>query len=245
MAAKTKNSRSRSRWVLVGIGIVVVALIGAGSYAAFIIAAGSGEASQDIGEVAAQLDTVEGQALYRIQSETSEANFYIDEVLSGNEITVVGTTSDVGGDIRVDFSNPANSEIGEIVINARTLETDNNNRNRALRTAILNSARDEFEFITFVPTALDGLPQDAITAGTELDFQITGDLTIMDTTTEVTFDAIVLLEEDNTLSGTATLTAPYADLGVSIPFLPPIVGSVSDDVTLELVFSAISVEETE
>lgn len=241
MAQQTKRSGSPLRWVL--IGIVVLILVGTGGYAAFIIAAGSGEASQDISEVAEQLDSAEGATLYRIQSDRSSANFYIEEVLNGADFTVEGTTSDVAGDIRVDLGNPSNSEIGEIVINARTLATESSMRDRALRSAILNSAQDEFEFIIFVPTSLSGLPETAIEADTEIEFQITGDLTIMETTTEVTFDATVTLTDDNKVSGTAILVAPYADLGVSIPFMPPQVASVEDDVTLELVFVATAVEE--
>lgn len=240
MTEKAKNSRSPLRILL--IVVAVVAILAVGGYAAFLLAAGSGEASQDVAQVAQQLDALPDQNLYRIQQDASVANFYIDEILNGEDFTVVGTTNDVAGDIRVDFATPANSEVGEIVINARTLQTDNTNRDRALRTAILNSAQDPFEFITFAPTALAGLPEEAVSLGDELTFQITGDLTVMDTTTAVTFDATVQLREDETLSGTATLTVPYADLGVSIPFLPPIVASVSDEVTLEIVFVAAPVE---
>src|SRR5690606_26035007 len=101
----------------------------------------------------------EGATVYRIVPEASEVRFVIDEVLRGSPYTVVGTTSEVAGDIAVDTTTPSNTEVGTIRVNARTLTTDSDQRNRALRSFILKSADDAYEFVEFQPTALEGLPE--------------------------------------------------------------------------------------
>ena len=91
---------------------------------------------------------------FKIVSAESLASFTLEEDLRGVRTTVIGSTNEVGGSIMVDLANPAASSIGAIVINARTLETDNSFRNRALRSQILRSAQDEHEFIIFEPREL-------------------------------------------------------------------------------------------
>ena len=81
----------------------------------------------------------------------SQATFTLQEDLRGARTTVVGATSEIGGNIMVNLTDPSASSIGTILINARTLETDNSFRNRALRSQILKSAQDAHEFIVFEP----------------------------------------------------------------------------------------------
>ena len=92
---------------------------------------------------------------------------------------MVGVTDQVAGAIQIDLENPANSQVGVIQINARTLVTDSDRRNRAMQNQILETG--SYEFITFSPTAITGMP-DTITLGESYAFQITGDLTIRDIT---------------------------------------------------------------
>ena len=47
--------------------------------------------------------------LYRITPEESEVRYIIDEVKRGQPTTVVGTTNQVAGDIRLDLNNPAHT----------------------------------------------------------------------------------------------------------------------------------------
>ncbi|MDX1993532.1 MAG: YceI family protein, partial [bacterium] len=127
------------------------------------------------------------RSLFRIVPEESRVSFFIDEDLFGNRVTVEGTTDQVAGDIIVDFGNPAASQLGTIRTNARTLATDNEFRNQALRARILQSSQDAYEFIEFVPTAITGLPA-TVTTGQEITFQVVGDLTVRGATRTVTFD---------------------------------------------------------
>lgn len=182
------------------------------------------------------------ETLYRINAEQSEARFIIDEVLFGNPKTVVGVTSDVAGDLIVNFSDPSASTVGQIAVSARTLTTDNNQRNQALRGRILQSSTDEFEFITFVPTAINGLPAEPVAEGESIEFEIVGDLTVRGTTNEVTFNTTLTLQPDNTLNGLAVTTILYPDFGITVQ-APPSVSNISEEVILELEFTAVEVDE--
>ena len=175
---------------------------------------------------------------FAIVSDGTEARFVINEVLMGNDKTVVGVTSDVSGEIRLDPADPAASEIGPITINARDLTTDADRRNGAIRRFILQSDRDENQYITFTPTSIDGMP-DAVTVGEPFEFQVTGDLTIRDVTRPETFDLSVTPASDIEISGSATTTVLYPEYGLSIPEVPSVTG-VEDEVRLEFDFTAVA-----
>jgi polyisoprenoid-binding protein YceI len=181
-----------------------------------------------------------GRTLYRIDSANSQASFTLQEDLRGSRIDVVGTTNEVAGDIILDFANPAASQIGTIRINARALETDQDMRNRAIRSRILQSSSDEYEFIEFVPTAITGLP-DSINVGETHTFEITGNLTLVGQTREVTFTAEATLASESQLNGTAITTIDYTQWGIAIPSAPG-VANVTPEVTLSIDFAALQTE---
>ncbi len=170
--------------------------------------------------------------LYSISSDLSQVTFTLQEELRGADTIVVGTTDQVAGEIIVDLDNPAASALGEVVINARTFTTGTSNRDRAVRGAILDS--DNFEFITFVPTSLDGLPTEPADS---FDFTITGDLTIRDFTQSVVFEVAVSGSADG-VEGTATVVVNRTDFELNIPNVPA-VANVSEEVTLSIEFVAL------
>lgn len=181
------------------------------------------------------------RALFRISEDAdSEARFEIEETLMGSPNLVVGTTRKVAGDIIVNFSNPSLSQVGTIAINARTFKTDQDERNQSIRGPILNTR--EYEFITFTPTELIGLPTEPVAAGDRLSFQIKGDLTIREVTREVTFDAVVTIGTRDRLLGSASAQVEYADFDITVN-PPPLVADVGDTVTLAIDFVALKVEE--
>ena len=199
------------------------------------------QASAEVLEVNAE--AAEEAGVYRISQAQSSVQFEIDEVLSGVDTHVVGTTSEVAGDILINFSDPPASEIGDISINARTFVTDNDRRNAAIGRFILQSEDDANQFITFSPADITSLPE-VILVGDTLEFQVTGDLTIAGTTSSVTFDVTASLNEDDQLRGTATATVLYSDFGIAIPNVPSVT-SVSDEVVLTIHFLAERVMESE
>lgn len=177
-----------------------------------------------------------GAITFQIVPGAAEARFLIDEVLMGQDKTVVGVTQQVSGDLTVDPANPAAAQIGEIRIDARDLTTDDNRRNNQLRRAILRSGEDQYRYITFRPTSISGMPA-AVAVGETFTFQVTGDLTIIATTLPVTFDMTVTPVAENTLQGSGAATVRYADFDISIPSVPFVAG-VQDDVRLEIDFTA-------
>lgn len=187
-------------------------------------------------ETSSAASSTSSPTVFNIDSTQSQVSFTLTEELRNVPTTVVGTTDQVAGQIAVDFSNPTTAQLGEIRINARTLATDQDMRNRTIRSQILQSAQDQYEYITFQPTALSGLP-DSITIGTPVTFQITGDLTIRDITKSITFDATVTPDSATQLTGKATTTVQRADFDLNIPNVPG-VANVSEDVQLEIDFVA-------
>ena len=181
-------------------------------------------------------DIVGGAALYEIDPARSEARFTINEVLRGAPKTVVGITNNLGGQISFDLDNPAAAQVGPILIDARDIRTDDDFRNRAIANQILQT--NDFEFITFEPTAISGLPE-SVVIGETYSLQMTGNLTIKDQTREVTFDVAVTPVSESELQGLATLDINYADFGVVVPFARA-VESVEDHVLLELEFMALA-----
>ncbi|HZD58567.1 MAG TPA: YceI family protein [Anaerolineales bacterium] len=175
-----------------------------------------------------------GTVIYEIVPADSKVNFTIKEVLRGQPNTVVGTTDQVAGQIALDPSDPAGARIGTIQVDARTLVTDDDFRNRTIKNQILDT--NSYEYITFTPRNLTGLP-DQISFGTSYTFKIVGDLTIKEVTKEVSIDATVTPVDATRLQGSASATILYKDFGITIPQVRQ-VASVDDAVALEIDFVA-------
>jgi len=184
----------------------------------------------------AAVEPASGALTFQIVPESSEVRFLIDEVLMGQDKTVVGTTSLVSGEITVDPAKPTGAQISEIRVDASDLTTDDNRRNGRIRNDILRSGQAEYQYITFQPTAITGLPE-SVAEGQPFSFQVTGDLTILGTAVPVTFDMTVTPVSTSELTGSGSATIRYADFGISIPSVPMVAG-VSDDVRLEIDFTA-------
>lgn len=194
----------------------------------------SSAASASASAAASSAATDSQPIVAQIVAAESEARFTIDEVLNGAPKTVVGTTKQVAGELAVDPRDPTKSRVGTIQINARDLTTDSDFRNRALKNQILQT--NQYELITFTPTALTGLPSSS-TIGQSYSFQIVGNLTIRDVTKEVTFDVTATPVSESRLEGSARATINYADFGINIPQVRQVT-NVSDQVGLEIDFVA-------
>lgn len=185
----------------------------------------------DTGQAAARAVTV-----YQISQADSEVRFELDEDLRGVRTTVVGITDQIAGEIAVDPSDLSTVQVGVIQINTRTLLTDNNFRNRAIQNQILNTG--EFEFITFIPTSISGLP-DSTGVGEEVTFTVEGELTIRDITNPAVFTVVAMIDTDGRLVGTATVVVQRADYDLNIPSVPN-VANVEEEVELYIEFVAIT-----
>jgi polyisoprenoid-binding protein YceI len=194
------------------------------------------EAASEPIQAAAIAQTEAGTTTYTIQQASSEARFVIDEVLSGSPVTVVGATDQVAGQIALDLSDPSTAHVGTIQINARTLATDSTQRDNAIKNRILYT--NDYEYITFEPTSLVGLPE-SVTVGESYRFQVVGQLSVAGQTHEATFDVTVTATAEGTLVGSATTTINYADWGISVPSVPMVTG-LAETVTLEFDFVAVA-----
>jgi polyisoprenoid-binding protein YceI len=176
--------------------------------------------------------------IFAIVPAESQARFLIDEVLRGSPLTVVGSTDQVAGQLAVDPARLSTAQVGTIQVNARTLATDNEFRNRAIKNRILLT--DNYEYVIFTPTEISGLPASG-QIGEPYVFQIVGDLTITDVTRQVTFDVTAQPVSTTHIEGPATTAFPYADFRLSIPKVPS-VDTMADEVRLEFDFVAKAVE---
>lgn len=218
---------------------VVVGVIGAGGY--LYLTRDIAAPSTDVQVGAGEVETTGGsETLFRILQDESRVEFNIFEVLNGSDKTVVGTTNQVAGDVVIDLGDPAQSEIGAIAINARTFKTDESRRDNAIARFILQSENADYEFITFQPTSITGLPENA-SVGDTFTLAVTGDLTIAGMTNPVTFDVTTTLESAERLVGNAETTIQRGDFNLNIPSVP-FVANVGEDVTLKLNFVAAPLE---
>ena len=217
--------------------LIIIALLGAlgAGLVAFIwFSGGSGQPSAALTAPGLSLSPT-GKLFHLTQD--SRVRFIIDEMLMGQPNKVVGSTNQIAGEIMVDFTHPENIQLGTVRINVKTLTTDNEFRNRALRGQILHSTTPEFEFATFVPGKITGFPS-SITLGQAITFRLVGNLTVNGVTREVTFDTVVTPISQDRLEGKATATVNYKDFGISIPDVPG-VANVGEGVLLELDFVAL------
>ena len=176
----------------------------------------------------------ESSIVYDLVPGSTEARFLIGEILRGEPKTVVGKTNQVNGQIAVNFDNPSSAAVGPIQVDARTLATDNGFRNRAIETRILLSR--VFQFITFTPTAITGLPE-SVTIGEPIEFQITGDLSITEYSKPVVFDVTAVPRSDTRIEGSARATIQRSDFNLFVPSATGVTG-VEEDVFLEIDFAA-------
>lgn len=170
----------------------------------------------------------------QIMQSDSQVRFELDEDLRGQRITVVGTTSQVAGEIAFNLSDLSQTQVGILQINARTLQTDNDFRNRAIQNQILDTG--PYEFITFTPSAINDLPPSAA-VGDTITFTIDGDLTIRDITLPATFTVQVMVISETEISGTASAIVTRSDYELTIPSVPN-VANVEQEVELYIDFVA-------
>ena len=142
-------------------------------------------------------------------SDGSAAGYRVDEVLNGQDVTVVGRTSDVTGTVTVDGTDVT---AAEVEVDMTTITTDSKNRDSQFLSIL---STDDFPTATFTLTA----PMDvsAIADGVA-SVEGTGDLTVAGVTQSVT----VAFEAQSTADGvevSGTVPVSFADYGIDAPDL--------------------------
>ncbi len=126
----------------------------------------------------------------------------------------VGITKTIQGDIAIDKTNVANSQIGDITINISEFKSDNDRRDGFIRQRFLES--NKYPYATLTNTVAVGLPAGNYQDGSPLKFQIEGTLTVHDTKRHTIFDATGSYT-NGTLVVTAIAQLKMSDFGISVP----------------------------
>lgn len=171
-------------------------------------------------------------------TEDSTASFTIEEVLLGNNKTVVGTSNGVQGEFSVDVADINSLVMQSIMVDATVFSTDNRRRNATLHSRILET--EQFPTVSFDFGSISNigvLDDGRVTA------VVTGDVTIKEVVLEQTFDLTLNNFSQKTISGTASTTILYKDYGLNIPPVP-MVASVEDEVLLQIEFVAQPTQPT-
>lgn len=177
-----------------------------------------------------------GVTTYKIVPGESSLTYEVGETFinDNNRFNLAkGTTQQVAGEISLDRANPQNSRVGEITADISQFTSDSGRRDNFIRGRFLES--NKFPTVTFAPASIEGLPA-TYAEGQELNFKVTGDLTVRDATKPVTFDVTAKADGD-TLSGTAVTTILMSDFG----FGPISIGGMlntEDQVKVTLAFVA-------
>ena len=109
-------------------------------------------------------------------------------------------------------------------INARTLKTDSENRDRATARFILESEKPENEFIEFV--------MESIVPGATSSVSIVGNLVIRGTAKPAIFAGTLMREKGGTVHIAAKAEIKRSEYGLTIPDIP-FIADVADIVSLE------------
>ena len=167
-----------------------------------------------------------------VLGEGTVARYMVEEVLASQGFKIAtGETSEVVGRIVFDADGAIFADESSIVIQAGTLKTDNDRRDRYVREQTLQTAM--YPEIIFRPTSAEGLPSPLSEAGGEVEFTLSGDLTIRDQTRPVTWD--VTAEFGDSITGLAVIDINFEQFGMDKPRVAVVV-SVGDTIRLELDF---------
>ena len=167
-----------------------------------------------------------------IIGEGTIARYKVEEELARQGLFVAtGETTEVVGRISFDDSGGVISDESGIVLQAATLRTDSDRRDRFVRENTLQTT--EYPVISFRPTSVEGLPWPPDETSGEVEFKLSGDLTIRNQTRPVTWD--VVAEFGDEITGIAAIEITFEQFAMEKPSVA-IVISVDDIIRLELEF---------
>lgn len=155
-------------------------------------------------------------------SDGSQAGYRVDEVLNGQDVTVVGRTDDVDGTLTIDGTELT---AADVTVSMTTVATDNSNRDGQFLSILKTDQNPTSTFTLTEPVDIS-----AITSGVA-SVEAVGDLTVAGVTQSVT----VALEAQTTADGvevSGTVPVTFSDFGVDAPDLGFV--KVEDTGTVEM-----------
>lgn len=158
-------------------------------------------------------------------SDGSQAGYRVAEVLNGQDVTVVGRTSDVEGTVTIDGTSLS---AADVTVSMTTITTDNSNRDGQFLDILKTS---EFPTATF--TLTEPVDVSGVTEGTT-SVQAKGELTVAGVSAPV----VVALDAQTTATGvevSGSIPVTFSDFGVDAPDLGFV--KVEDTGTVEMLLT--------
>lgn len=165
--------------------------------------------------------------------EDSQARYRVREQLAGVSLPsdAIGATNVLTGTITGKPDGSILSAESRVRVDLRTLKSNEDRRDNFLKRNTLET--DRYPFADFVPTQAPGLPI-AVPPPAQVQFQLLGDLTVHNTTRQVTWDVNGQVN-GNDLTGQAKTSFNFSTFSLSQPRVP-LVLSIEDNIKLELDF---------
>ncbi|WP_329280236.1 YceI family protein [Streptomyces sp. NBC_01451] len=227
--------RRWKRWLIVG--VAAAALVGVGGPYVYI------NYVQDDPPAALSLDsppngpeTTSGsgeqapegvEGAWRVGS-GSQAGYRVDEVLFGQNVTAVGRTEEVTGELEIEGTRAVS---GSFTVDLASVRSDSDQRDGQFRGRIMNTERyPNAVFELTEPVDFGSVPD----GSEQVTGEATGDLTIHGETNSVTFDLNAQRAADGfRVNGSIPVT--FADYGVDAPNFGGI--AVEDEGTVEFLLA--------
>lgn len=169
------------------------------------------------------LEVVPGtRASYKVTEQFVGINFPSD---------AVGATETVTGTIYLNADGTVDSTRSKLMIDLRTLKSDQDMRDNYLRTRTFDIEKSPM--VEFVPKRFQGVPSPLPVQG-QAGFQLIGDMTVKGTTSEVTWNGIATFAAAQ-VAGRASTTFDFAKFALTKPAIGRLM-SVDDKIVLELEF---------
>lgn len=142
-------------------------------------------------------------------SDGSQAGYRVDEVLNGQDVTVVGRTSDVTGSVTVTGSELT---AADVTVSMTSVTTDNSSRDRQFLDILSTSEHPTSTFVLTSPVDISAIADGVASV------DASGDLTVAGVTRPVN----VTLEAQTTADGievSGSIPVTFADFDVDAPNL--------------------------
>jgi polyisoprenoid-binding protein YceI len=216
--ARTTPGRWK-RWLIVG--VAATALVGVGGPYVYInyiqddppaalsldSPPAAPESTSDSGSGKQAREGVEGS--WRVGS-GSQAGYRVDEVLFGQNVTAVGRTEEVTGELEIEGTRAVS---GSFTVDLASVRSDSDRRDGQFRGRIMNTERyPNAVFELTEPVDFGSVPD----VNEQVTGEATGDLTIHGQTNSATFD----LNAQRTADGfrvNGSIPVTFADYGIDAP----------------------------
>ncbi|MER5214369.1 YceI family protein [Streptomyces sp. NPDC002838] len=158
----------------------------------------------------------------------SQAGYRVDEVLFGQNVTAVGRTEQVTGELEIEGNRAVS---GTFTVDLASVKSDSDQRDGQFRGRVMNT--DEYPEATFEltePVDFGSVPE----VGRQVSAEATGELTVHGETNSVSFE----LDAQRTADGfraNGSIPVTFADYGIDAPNFGGI--AVEDEGTIEFLLA--------